>query len=92
MAQKTDSWPNRAVRFGVFEMNPGTGDLFKDGVRVRLPRQLSCILSVLIEKPGEIVTREEIRRRLWAPDIFVDFERNLNSAIKKLRKALGDSR
>src|SRR5262249_27356071 len=59
--------------------------------RVRLPGQPFCILSMLLERPGEIVTREEMRQRLWASDTFVDFEHSLNSAIKKLRAALGDS-
>jgi len=60
-------------------------------VRIRLPGQPFCILSILLEKPGEVITREEIQRRLWSSDTFVDFEHSLNSAVKKLRAALGDS-
>src|SRR5439155_5093133 len=58
---------------------------------MRLPGQPFCILSILLKKPGEVVTREEIQRQLWPSDTFVDFEHSLNTAIKKLRTALGDS-
>jgi eukaryotic-like serine/threonine-protein kinase len=83
--------PSRVLRFGVFQANLAARELRKHGVRVRLPGQPFCILLMLLEKPGEIVTREEMRQRLWASDTFVDFEHSLNSAIKKLRTALGDS-
>jgi len=79
------------LRFGVFQVNLAARELRKHGVRIRLPGQPFCILSILLEKPGEVITREEIRRRLWSSDTFVDFEHSLNSAIKKLRAALGDS-
>lgn len=79
------------VRFGVFQTNLAARELRKHGVRVRLPGQPFCILAMLLEKPGEIVTREEMRQKLWPADTFVDFEHSLNSAIKKLRHALGDS-
>jgi Tol biopolymer transport system component/DNA-binding winged helix-turn-helix (wHTH) protein len=79
------------LRFGVFQVNLAARELRKHGVRVRLPGQPFCILSMLLEKPGEIVTREEMRQRLWASDTFVDFEHSLNTAIKKLRAALNDS-
>jgi DNA-binding winged helix-turn-helix (wHTH) protein/Flp pilus assembly protein TadD len=79
------------LRFGVFEVNVLARELRKHGVRVRLPGQPFCILSILLEKPGEVVTREEMRQRLWASDTFVDFEHSLNSAIKKLRAALNDT-
>jgi cholera toxin transcriptional activator len=72
-------------------VNPVARELRKDGVLIHLPPQLFRILSMLLDKPGETVTREEIRQRLWAPGTFVDFEHNLNSAIKKVRTALGDS-
>jgi DNA-binding winged helix-turn-helix (wHTH) protein len=84
--------PDGVVRFGAFEVRFATNTLLKDGARIPLPRQLFRILAVLVGKSGEIVTRETIRQSVWAPDIFVDFEHNLNSAIKQLRKALGDSR
>src|SRR5882757_10698344 len=79
------------LRFGVFQVNLAARELRKHGVRIRLPGQPLCILSILLEKPGEVITREEMRRRLWSSDTFVDFEHSLNSAIKKLRAALGDS-
>src|SRR5258707_4144307 len=83
--------PGSVLRFGVFQVNLAALELRKHGVRIRLPGQPFCILSILLEKPGEVITREEIRRRLWSSDTFVDFEHSLNSAFKKLRAALGDS-
>jgi cholera toxin transcriptional activator len=83
--------PSRALRFGAFYVNPGARELRRDGALVHLRPQLFHILSMLLDKPGETVTREELRQRLWAPGTFVDFEHNLNSAIKKVRTALGDS-
>jgi len=81
----------RVVRFGPFETNLLTGELRKYGMRIRLGGQPTQILTTLLEAPGEIVTREELRRRLWADDTFVEFENGLNNAVKKLRNALGDS-
>lgn len=87
-AQKTD----RVVRFGVFELNRETGDLRKDGMaRRRLQGQPLDVLLLLLERPGEIVTREEMRQRLWPVDTFVDFDHSLNTAVNKLREALEDS-
>lgn len=83
--------PRGILRFGVFQLSLAARELRKHGVRVRLPGQPFSILSMLLEKPGDIVTREEMRQRLWSSDTFVDFEHSLNSAIKKLRGALGDS-
>ncbi|HYL85081.1 MAG TPA: winged helix-turn-helix domain-containing protein [Candidatus Angelobacter sp.] len=81
----------QVLRFGAFDVNLSARELRKHGTRVRLPGQPFCILAMLLEKPGEVVTREEMQRRLWASDTFVDFEHSLNSAIKKLRAALTDS-
>jgi DNA-binding winged helix-turn-helix (wHTH) protein/tetratricopeptide (TPR) repeat protein len=81
----------QTLRFGVFEVNFSAHELRKHGIRVRLPGQPFHLLEILLEKPGEVVTREEMRQRLWPSDTFVDFEHGLNSAIKKLRAALGDS-
>jgi len=81
----------RVLRFGVFQVNLAARELRKHGVRIRLPGQPFCILSILLEKPGQVITREEMRQRLWSSDTFVDFEHSLNSAIKKLRAALGDT-
>jgi Tol biopolymer transport system component/DNA-binding winged helix-turn-helix (wHTH) protein len=91
LAEEKSLLSSRVTRFGVFQVNVAARELRKHGVRVRLPGQPFCILSMLLEKSGEIVTREEMRQRLWASDTFVDFEHSLNSAIKKLRAALGDS-
>ena len=79
------------VRFGVFELDLRTGELRKAGARIRLAGQPLQVLQRLIERPGSLVTRDELRQELWSEDTFVDFERNLNSAIKRLRAALGDS-
>jgi len=91
VAETKELSPSRALRFGVFQINPAARELRKHGVRIRLPGQPFCILSILLEKPGQVITREEIQQRLWSSDTFVDFEHSLNSAIKKLRAALGDS-
>ena len=80
-----------AVRFGVFEVNFQSGELRKHGLLIRVPGQPFKILALLLERPGEVVTRDELRRSLWSAETFVDFEHSLNSAIKKLREALGDS-
>jgi len=82
---------SQVLRFGVFEANILARELRKHGTRMRLRGQPFCILSMLLEKPGEVVTRDEMRQQLWPADTFVDFEHSLNSAIKKLRAVLGDS-
>jgi len=81
----------RVVRFGVYELDLRAGELRKSGVRLRLQQQPLRLLSVLLERPGAIVTREELRRRLWPEDTFVDFEHGLNAAVKRLRDTLGDT-
>jgi TolB-like protein/DNA-binding winged helix-turn-helix (wHTH) protein/Flp pilus assembly protein TadD len=78
-------------RFGDFEFDPASGELHKDGTKVRLQEQPFQILTLLLKRPGEVVTREEVRQALWAGDTFVDFDVGLNSAIKRLRDALNDS-
>jgi TolB-like protein len=85
------SSPGKVVRFGEFEVDLQAGCLFKHGVKVRLREQVFIALSVLLEHAGEVVTREQLRRRLWPGDVFVDFELNLYTIIAKLREALGDS-
>ena len=77
-------------RFAVYEMDADAGELRKFGTRIPLQQQPVQILIALLERPGEIVTREELRQLLWPADIFVDFEHSLNSAVKKLRRALND--
>jgi TolB-like protein/DNA-binding winged helix-turn-helix (wHTH) protein/Tfp pilus assembly protein PilF len=79
------------IHFGVFELDTESGELRKQGVKIRLQEQPFQILQVLLEHPGRIVTREELKQRIWPSDTFVDFDRGLYNAIKKLREALGDS-
>src|SRR5580765_1185095 len=83
--------PVSVLRFGVFEAEPRSGELRKHGVRVRLRDQSFQVLVLLLERPGQIVTREELQRRLWPADTFVDFDRGLNKAVNRLRETLGDS-
>ena len=82
--------PN-VVSFGAYEFNPYSGELRREGMRVRLEGQPLAILQMLLERSGELVTREELQRRLWPADTFVDFEHSLNAAVKRLRAALHDS-
>jgi len=79
------------LRFGVFELDPRTGELRKHGLRVRLQEQPFRVLEMLLEHAGEVVTREELQKRLWPGDTFVDFDHGLNKAINKIREALADS-
>src|SRR5258708_19486781 len=79
------------LRFGVFEVNVRAGELRKQGARVKLQEQPFHVLSVLLQRPGEVVTREELRNQNWPADTFVDFDNSLNTAINKLPEALGDS-
>lgn len=79
------------IRFGVYEFEPFAGELRKQGMRIRLEGQPIAILRMLLERPGELVTREELQKKLWPADTFVDFEHSLNAVIKRLRAALNDS-
>lgn len=79
------------IRFGGFELDPESRELHKQGVKVRLQEQPFQILQVLLEQPGRVVTREELQRRIWPSDTFVDFDRGLYNAVKKLRESLDDS-
>jgi TolB-like protein/DNA-binding winged helix-turn-helix (wHTH) protein/Flp pilus assembly protein TadD len=79
------------LRFGVFELDLRAGELRKHGLRVRLQEQPLQVLVVLLDHPGEVVTREELQRKIWPADTFVDFDHGLNKAINKIREALGDS-
>lgn len=81
----------RLARFGSFELDRHTGELRKHGIRIRLQAKPFQILLALLETPGEFVTREELQRRLWPSDTFVDFESGLNTAANRLRLSLGDS-
>jgi TolB-like protein/DNA-binding winged helix-turn-helix (wHTH) protein/Tfp pilus assembly protein PilF len=81
----------RILHFGVFELDLKAGELRKHGLRLKLPEQPFQLLSVLLENPGDIVTRDELRSRLWPGDTFVDFDHGLNNAVMRLREVLGDS-
>lgn len=81
----------RVVRFGVFELDRSAGELRKSGMRLRLQGQPFQVLALLLERAGEVVTRDELQRQLWPSDTFVDFDHSLNTAINKVREALGDS-
>src|SRR5215467_6772102 len=81
----------RTSRFGPFEADLRSGELRKHGVRLKLQDQPFQVLAFLLERAGDVVTREELRKQLWPADTFVDFDTGLNSAIKKLRDVLGDS-
>jgi DNA-binding winged helix-turn-helix (wHTH) protein/tetratricopeptide (TPR) repeat protein len=79
------------VRFGLFDLDLDARQLHKNGVRIRLSQQSFQLLVILLERPGQVFTREELRQRLWPSDVFIDFDHGLNRSIQKLREALGDS-
>src|SRR5260370_183 len=83
--------PRRIVRFGVFELDLETQQLRKSGIRVRLQTKSFQVLEALLEKPGKIVSRDDLQRRLWPGEKFGAFDTGLNTAINRLRSALGDS-
>ena len=82
--------PARRYRFGVFEADAATGELRRQGVRVKLNAQPFQVLFMLLERPGELLTREEISQALWPDGTFVDYEHGVNSAVNRIREALGD--
>ncbi len=88
---KEDVSPRGVVRFSAFEVDLRNGELRKHGFKIKLQDQPFHILHILLEHPGQLVTREELQRQIWPADTFVDFEKGLNNAIKRLRDALGDS-
>src|SRR6185369_14739511 len=79
------------LRFGAFELDLRAGELHKQGLRVKLQEQPFRVLAILLQQPGGLVTREELRSQIWPADTFVDFDNSLNTSINKLREALGDS-
>jgi DNA-binding winged helix-turn-helix (wHTH) protein len=81
----------RIIRFSTFELNLQTGELHQQGRKLKLQEQSFQVLAALLERPGEVVTRDELRNKLWPADTFVDFDHSLNAAIKRLRDALGES-
>ena len=83
--------PGKVVRFGAFEVDLISGELRKNGTRIRLQEQPFRVLTMLLERPGEMVGREDLHSKLWPGDTFVDFDHGLNTAVNKLREALGDA-
>jgi len=83
--------PAPRYRFGIFEVDAATGELRRQGLRVKLNTQPLQLLLILLDRPGELVTREEIERELWPDGTFVDFEHGVNSAVNRIREALGDN-
>ena len=83
--------PRSTVRFGVFEANLDSGELRKSGVKIKVQDLPFRFLAVLLERPGEVVTREELRETLWPDGVYVDFDRSLNAAVSRIRDALSDS-
>jgi TolB-like protein len=82
---------DKTIQFGVFDVNLRAGELRKRGIKIKLQEQPLQILQILLENPGQVVTREELQQRIWPADTFVDFDHGLNNAIRRLREALGDS-
>ncbi len=82
---------NRYVSFGHFQVDLQREELFKDGARVPIPSKVYQVLQALVERPGEIVTRDDLRARLWPGGTFVNYDANVNTTVNKLRLALGDS-
>jgi DNA-binding winged helix-turn-helix (wHTH) protein len=87
----TETRPARRYRFGVFEVNAATGELLRQGIRTKLNAQPFQVLCMLLERPGELLTREAISRELWPEGTFVDYEHGVNSAVNRIREALGDT-
>jgi cholera toxin transcriptional activator len=87
----SDSEPARRYRFGAFEADASTGELRRQGIRIKLHAQPFQVLLMLLERPGEVLSREEISRALWSDDTFVDYDHGVNSAVNRIREALGDA-
>jgi cholera toxin transcriptional activator len=91
MPASQGNYSPRIARFGVFELDLAAGELRKNGAKLRLQEQPFQVLALLLERAGDVVTREELRQKLWPADTFVDFDHSLNTAVNKLRETLGDS-
>jgi len=83
--------PSTRICFGACELDQDAGELRKDGIKVRLQEQPFQMLQILQQRPGEVVTREELQQEIWPSDTFVDFDHGINNSIKRLREALGDT-
>src|SRR5579862_9632411 len=92
MAPDFEAVNARKAQFAAFELDLSSGELIREGRRFRLQGQPFRVLCVLLERPGQVVTREELQRQLWPDETFVDFDHGLNKAIAKLREALEDSK
>jgi len=90
-SEMTESAPARRYRFGAFEADASTGELRRQGIRIKLNAQPFQVLLMLLEHPGEVLTREEISRALWSDGTFVDYDHGVNSAVNRIREALGDA-
>src|ERR1700722_5529990 len=88
---KSDIRPAQRYRFGVFEADAATGELRRQGMRVKLNAQPSQVLLMFLERPGQLLTRDEISRELWPEGTFVDYEHGVNSAVNRIREVLGDT-
>lgn len=88
---ETPASSHRRIRTGLFDIDFGSGEVHKDGRKVQLQEQPFRVLEILLERPGEVVTREQLQERLWSADTYVGFDEGLNTAIRKLRVAFGDS-
>src|SRR6201996_4036985 len=86
-----DPAPARRYRFGAFEADAATGELRRQGIRIKLNAQPFQVLCLLLRRPGDLLTREQISRELWPDGTFVDYEHGVNSAINRIREALGDT-
>src|SRR5579864_763949 len=91
MVSMSPNHANGIFRFGIYEADPDSGELRKSGLRLRLQEQPFQVLLVLLQRPSEVISREELRQKLWRADTFVDFDHSLNTVINKLREALSDS-
>src|ERR1700677_4049544 len=91
MTENAKELAARRYRFGVFEADAATGELRRQGIRIKLNAQPFQMLLLLLERPGQLLTREEISRELWPDGTFVDYEHGVNSAINRIRDALGDT-
>jgi cholera toxin transcriptional activator len=91
LARMTDPQPARRYRFGTFEAETATGELRRQGLRIRLSAQPFQVLLMLLDRPGELLTREDISRELWPEGTFVDYEHGVNSAVNRIREALSDT-
>lgn len=87
----SDSEPARRYRFGAFEADASTGELRRQGIRIKLHAQPFQVLLMLLQRPGEVLSREEISQALWSDGTFVDYEHGVNSAVNRIREALGDA-